>query len=440
MVTYLSGDNANESRAKYIPAYKVPDDVTSAGYRKVRLYIMDQKKQVEELSKSKAKRIERQKEVAMKKKKKTATRIIWGVVIAAVVVVVGVFAGLSIYRASKITASNANYSAGLLADGLIENVNVSECVKLADYENHIIPLDEVKATDEEIEQSINSTLNSHKELSEDTSLEVVDGDKVNIDFVGTVDGVEFEGGSTNGEGSDRVIGSGSFVDDFEQQLIGAHPGDKCLVNVTFPEDYSNEELSGKDAQFDVTVNGIYVTPEFTDEFVAAYLSEQASSAEEYRQQLEDQFYQSHLQDYIAAYIIDGSEVITYPKSYVKALKGVIKYNDEYQLSYYNNMFSAYGISYNNVWELREGIEDEMAYEEELTQRAMDSAKSAMVYQAIAQKQGFTADFDAYVAELTEASGEDYATQMQEYYGKGYMCQTKLAEMVMDYLMETAVVE
>ena len=151
---------------------------------------MDQKKQVEELSKSKAKRIERQKEVAMKKKKKTATRIIWGVVIAAVVVVVGVFAGLSIYRASKITASNANYSAGLLDDGLIENVNVSECVKLADYENHIIPLDEVKATDEEIEQSINSTLNSHKELSEDTSLEVVDGDKVNIDFVGTVDVAE----------------------------------------------------------------------------------------------------------------------------------------------------------------------------------------------------------------------------------------------------------
>ena len=101
----------------------------------------------------------------MKKKKKTATRIIWGVVIAAVVVAVGVFAGLSIYRASKITASNANYSAGLLDDGLIENVNVSECVKLADYENHIIPLDEVKATDEEIEQSINSPLNSHKELS-----------------------------------------------------------------------------------------------------------------------------------------------------------------------------------------------------------------------------------------------------------------------------------
>lgn len=93
--------------------------------------------------------------------------------------------------------------------------------------------------------------------STDTSLTVEDGDTVNIDYVGTIDGVEFDGGSTNGAGTDVVIGSGNYIDDFEEQLIGAHPGDTVEVNVTFPEDYGNEELNGQDAVFEVTVNGIY---------------------------------------------------------------------------------------------------------------------------------------------------------------------------------------
>ena len=94
--------------------------------------------------------------------------------------------------------------------------------------------------------------------STDTSLTVADGDTVNIDYVGTVDGVEFSGGNTQGMGTDLVIGSGSYIDDFEEQLIGAHPGDTVEVNVTFPDPYgNNEDLSGKDAVFTVTVNGIY---------------------------------------------------------------------------------------------------------------------------------------------------------------------------------------
>ena len=96
-------------------------------------------------------------------------------------------------------------------------------------------------------------------LSTDKSLTVKNGDTVNIDYVGSVDGVEFAGGNTGGTGTDLVIGSGSYIDDFEEQLIGAHPGDKVTVNVTFPEAYGNEELNGKDAVFEVVVNGIYVS-------------------------------------------------------------------------------------------------------------------------------------------------------------------------------------
>ena len=103
-----------------------------------------------------------------------------------------------------------------------------------------------------------NTDNNSAGYSTDASLTVEDGDTVNIDYVGSVDGVEFEGGSTRGQGTDLVIGSGSYIDDFEEQLIGAHPGDAVDVYATFPDPYNNNpDLSGKEALFEVTINGIY---------------------------------------------------------------------------------------------------------------------------------------------------------------------------------------
>lgn len=111
--------------------------------------------------------------------------------------------------------------------------------------------------DSSTEDSQESDTSRTSTLSTDTSLTVEDGDTVNIDYVGSIDGVEFDGGSTNGQGTDLTIGSGLYIDDFEEQLIGSHPGDTVEVNVTFPDDYSSEDLQGQDALFEVTINGIY---------------------------------------------------------------------------------------------------------------------------------------------------------------------------------------
>ena len=113
------------------------------------------------------------------------------------------------------------------------------------------PVEEVKTEDMSMEAQQPVDYNTDK------SLVVADGDTVNIDYVGSVDGVEFAGGSTNGAGTSLTIGSGSYIDDFEEQLIGHNVGDEVDVNVTFPENYGNEELSGKDALFKVVINGIY---------------------------------------------------------------------------------------------------------------------------------------------------------------------------------------
>ena len=109
----------------------------------------------------------------------------------------------------------------------------------------------------ETTETTTATATEAPSYSTDTSLTVKDGDTVNIDYVGKIDGTAFDGGSTDGNGTDLVIGSGSYIDNFEDQLVGAHPGDEVEVTVTFPDDYGAADLAGKEAVFDVTVNGIY---------------------------------------------------------------------------------------------------------------------------------------------------------------------------------------
>ena len=102
-----------------------------------------------------------------------------------------------------------------------------------------------------------NTATESSTLLTDKELAIKNGDTVNIDYVGSIDGVEFDGGNTEGYGTDLTIGSGMYIDNFEEQLIGAHPGDNVDVKVTFPEDYGMEDLNGKEALFKVTINGIY---------------------------------------------------------------------------------------------------------------------------------------------------------------------------------------
>lgn len=396
------------------------------------------KQESAEISKSKAKREERRKEINKERRHKLTARIISIAIVAAIVIAVVFAAGKGIYLAAIRTTSNSDLSAGLTADGKIDGVNVKDALTLVDYANISVPEDEVAATTEEVDADIQSTLESHKELSTDSSLEIADGDEVNIDYVGTIDGVEFEGGNSNGEGYDLTIGSGSFIDDFEQQLIGHKPGEEVTVEVTFPEDYSSEDVAGKDASFAVTVNGINVTPELTDEFVTENLADEGvTTAEEYRALVEDNYYKQHLEEYLTNYIVENSTVTSYPANYLKIVKAVTKYDDEYMMEYYNQMFSSYGMeAYNNVWELRgEEITDELAYEKELTERAKETVKSALVYQAIFEDAGLTIDMETVIAEMTEEYGEDYVNSMKENYGEGYMAQNEIRTAVTDYLME-----
>ena len=144
-------------------------------------------------------------------------------------------------------------------------------------------------------------------------------DVVNIDYVGTVDGVEFEGGSA--EGYELPIGSGTFIDGFEDGLIGVNSGETVALNITFPEDYSNNtDLAGKEAVFTVTVNYIL---EFNDEtintvenqyIISRFMMENflctdtITSAEELENAIKEGQRLVSIASYIVPTIIDRSEV------------------------------------------------------------------------------------------------------------------------------------
>ena len=367
-----------------------------------------------EVSKSKAKREERRKQVQKAKREARAARIA-GIAVALIVgAAIVVVVGKQLYIMAIRTTPGTEYSAGLTADGKIENADMATALTLADYKNISVPEDEVAATQEEVEDEIESMLESYKELSTDADLVIADGDEVNIDYVGTVDGVEFDGGNSGGAGYDVVIGSGSLVDDFEQQLIGHKPGDELTVEVTFPEDY-NEEMAGKDASFAVTVNGIQKTPELTDEFVAENLAdtEEVSTVAEYRTKVEEDFHKDHLQDYLSDYVVENSTVNTYPSKYLKATKCILKYGD-------TNM----GME----------DEDEIAYEKELTERAKEQVKEAMVYQAIFEDAGLSFDIDAFFAEQTTEESKEYAESIKEMYGEGFIAQSEMRKMAIEHLV------
>lgn len=367
------------------------------------------------ISKSKAKREAQRKQNAKMRRQRMVSRVIGTVISAAIVLLIAWAIGKQIYILAIRTTPVTDYSAGLSADGKIEGADVASMLSLVDYQNISIPDDEVKASEEDIEEEIGSMLEGYKESSTDPDLEIAYGDEVNIDYVGTIDGVEFEGGNSDGAGYDLTIGSGSFIDDFEEQLIGHKVGEDVTVEVTFPDDYGDEEVAGKDASFAVTINSIMALPKLTDEFVAENLadSEDVTTVDEYRAKIENNFYEEKLEEFLTEYIVENSEVNSYPKKYLKKMKGILKYSD--------NMGS--------------DIEDEIEYEKELTERAQESVKEAMVYQAIFESAGLTIDMDAYYDELLEQGGEDYVNSIKESYGEGYLAQFEMRDAVIDYLME-----
>lgn len=145
-------------------------------------------------------------------------------------------------------------------------ITVKPDVKLGEYKGLKVEKEIVNISDEDVQKELEKIQDKNARLITAEDRVVKDKDTLNIDFEGFVNDEPFEGGSA--KGYTLVVGSGTFIPGFEEQLIGAETGKEIDVNVTFPEEYHSEDLKGKEAVFTVVVNEIKEKelPEINDEF------------------------------------------------------------------------------------------------------------------------------------------------------------------------------
>ena len=201
------------------------------------------------------------------------------------------------------------------------------------------------------------------------------GDVVNIDFVGKIDGEAFAGGSA--EGTDLLLGSGSMIDGFEDGIAGMNIGETKTVDATFPEDYHSEDLAGKAAKFDITLNKIYAESVFEDT----------------RKELEEERLEkieAVKSQYAWTAVVNNASFVKYPEAVVNKLA-----NDlyaYYEMAYYQ--YIQYGLTLENL-----GITKESCRES-----AEDTIKQELVLYAIVKANGYTVtdeEYNAKVAALAE---------------------------------------
>lgn len=394
-----------------------------------------------DLSKSKQKRIDRQKKNVQVKREGVIGSIIG---ILAIVLIVGavIFSIVTaVLKQSAVVEPNNDFGKYITDSGMVEGVKATDIVTLpADYKNITVPKADVEYTDDMFAEATEAALTNHQVLDTETTDEVKDGDKIGLDYVGSVDGVEFEGGSTNGAGSDLEIGSGTFIPGFEDQLIGHKVGENFDINVTFPNDYGSEDLAGKDAVFNITINGIYKRGEFTDSFVAENLkSTGCETVEEYRQYMADSHYKTEFEGYIRDYIKENSSVSKYPSKYLKQLMALKMFSDQSSYEYMNQMYmSYYGQGFQSFEEYNGMSREE--YQESVDESSKEECTNILALQAIAETEGISVSDDDIKTFVENMYGEGSYESNLESYGKPYLAQEALQDKVYTMLQDGAVVK
>lgn len=329
------------------------------------------------------------------------------------------------------------YSKGIDENGYWKGIRASDYVTLADnYLETEIPSDVSTVSDEDLQSQIDSLVENYVVSEQIVDRAVADGDTLNIDYVGSIDGVEFEGGSTNGAGTEVTVGTTSYIDDFIQQLVGHTPGETFNIEVTFPEDYTSEELQGKDAVFVTTINHIVQEKEteLTDDFVKENLQTDYgwTTVEEMKERISEGLRKNAIESYISDRILEKGEVSSVPDM-------LISYNEESLYSYYESSAESYDMEINEFLSSYVGVESMEDLLESYADTIKENAEYALIIQAIAEDQGIEAGEEDIAEYFTGLGSEDYSAY-EENYGIPYLKQVVITQKVHDLLMNNVVFE
>ena len=324
---------------------------------------------------------------------------------------------------------NFDYSSGIDESGRWVDVNAADYVTLPKgFDSIALTEKDLQPTDDELQFQLDSLLKQYATTQQVTGRAAQSGDTVNIDYSGTVDGVAFNGGTATGY--DLTLGSGSFIDGFEDQIIGHNAGDTFDVTVTFPDGYGDSTdaegntitLSGKEAVFSVTLNSIAesVTPELTDEWVDSNfgVTDDLHTADALRSYFNTALYNDNYENAIVDYLMANAEFKELPSS-------ITNYYICMFLNYYSRYASTYSMDL-DAFAQTQGYTDANnmlaasdAYFEHL-------AKQDLIFQAIADAESL-----APTQEEIDAADAAYADS----YGQNRARLNALQSCVLDWLKE-----
>ena len=321
----------------------------------------------------------------------------------------------SVYgSASDYDYQNFAYSDGLDENGYWSGIRALDYVTLPeDYASIPLKKADIEPTEEDVQSQIDSLLSQNTTTQQITDRAAADGDTVNIDYVGTVDGVAFTGG-----GYSLTLGSGSFIDGFEDQIVGHKPGETFEVNVTFPDGYSDSTdaegnavvLSNKKAVFSVTLN--YISEEILPELTDAWVEENFSSTdgvhtvEDLRAEYQKMLYQNNLNTAVMDYLLANSTFKDLPKE-------VTDYQVNQCLNYYYTMAQYYGYDLDSFLQAAAGYNSADDLLDAMSDSITEYAREALLYQAVAEAMDIAPtqeQIDTYTA-YTETYGANYCTMV-----------------------------
>ena len=314
---------------------------------------------------------------------------------------------------------------------LMAGIDVEKCVTLGDYKGVTVEKTIQSVTDEDVQNEIDNALANYPVEVDQAAKE---GDTVNIDYVGKIDGDEFDGGSD--QGADLKLGSGKFIDGFEDGLIGARKGETRTLNLTFPEDYT-QDLAGKAVEFTVTVNAVKEPlSEPTDQWVADNI-EGYDNIADYKAGIRSEQEESNEQTaenqvrYAAwTQVIDNCTINEYPETLVEVGKKLYEQQVETYAKYAGMELDAYIES--------SGLTQE-EYQSNMEEYGKNVAAQALVCQAICDKEGFAIGDDDYQKALQDMLTEYGCTEDEliQTYGQDNVEQSIMLNRVSNLILENA---
>lgn len=323
-----------------------------------------------------------------------------------------------------------------------EAYNVDDCVKLGEYKGLELTLGTYEVTEEDVKNNIESTLASYPSYEDTDKTVVEEGDVVNIDYEGLKDGVAFDGGTA--QGANLEIGSDSFIDGFEDGLIGNKIGDKVELNLTFPEGYQNAELAGQAVVFKVTINKI-VEEKFmtydtvTDEFVASnFVSEGYQNVDDMkkgvREKLESNNEANKKTDTQNAVFekLRETSTVTLPDGLLD--QRIQEYMDQFT----DNLKTSYNMELADYLSGTGSTEDE--FNQQVHQYIEDSLTNQLLMEAIAKKEKIEVDeegFAEYKQGIVTDFGYENEAALIEQYGEDYVKNAYISDKAMDFVIDKA---